>query len=133
MATSGTLIPALRLGDQAVLLIVQHMARGYTRALAEQLNLGLDSFVFLDDNPFERNLVRQLLAFSRSQTLQPKVLDLTDANGLDDHPRFADRVEHPHRLRGREREPAEMPARRHGANEHPGIERHGFHPNAVAK
>jgi FkbH-like protein len=31
------------------------------RSIAEALKLGLDSFVFVDDNPFERNLVRQLL------------------------------------------------------------------------
>jgi len=31
------------------------------RALAQRLNIGLDSIVFLDDSPFERNLVRELL------------------------------------------------------------------------
>jgi FkbH-like protein len=31
------------------------------RAIAEQLNIGLDAMVFVDDNPFERNLVRQEL------------------------------------------------------------------------
>lgn len=31
------------------------------RAIAEELNIGLDSLVFLDDNPFERALVRQEL------------------------------------------------------------------------
>ena len=31
------------------------------RELAEELNLGLDSFVFIDDNPTERELIRQLL------------------------------------------------------------------------
>jgi FkbH-like protein len=31
------------------------------KALAEELNIGLDSFVFVDDNPTERELVRQLL------------------------------------------------------------------------
>jgi FkbH-like protein len=31
------------------------------RAIAEDLNIGLDSLVFLDDNPFERTLVRQEL------------------------------------------------------------------------
>jgi FkbH-like protein len=31
------------------------------RAIAETLNIGLDSLVFLDDNPFERNLVREQL------------------------------------------------------------------------
>jgi FkbH-like protein len=32
------------------------------RAIADELNIGLDSLVFVDDNPFERNLVRQELA-----------------------------------------------------------------------
>ena len=31
------------------------------KELAEELNLGLDSFVFIDDNPTERELIRQLL------------------------------------------------------------------------
>lgn len=31
------------------------------QAIAEELNLGLDSFVFFDDNPTERELVRQML------------------------------------------------------------------------
>jgi FkbH-like protein len=31
------------------------------RKIRDRLNIGLDSMVFLDDNPFERNLVRQLL------------------------------------------------------------------------
>jgi FkbH-like protein len=31
------------------------------RAIAEELSLGIDSFVFLDDNPVERGLVRKLL------------------------------------------------------------------------
>jgi FkbH-like protein len=31
------------------------------RAIAEELNLGLDAMVFVDDNPFERNLVREML------------------------------------------------------------------------
>ncbi|HEX4052476.1 MAG TPA: HAD-IIIC family phosphatase [Steroidobacteraceae bacterium] len=31
------------------------------RAIQEQLNIGFDSLVFLDDNPFERNLIRRLL------------------------------------------------------------------------
>jgi len=31
------------------------------KAISEELNLGLDSFVFLDDNPVERGLVRKLL------------------------------------------------------------------------
>lgn len=31
------------------------------RELAQELNLGIDSFVFLDDNPVERELVRQML------------------------------------------------------------------------
>jgi FkbH-like protein len=31
------------------------------QAIAQELNLGLDAFVFLDDNPMERGLVRQML------------------------------------------------------------------------
>ena len=31
------------------------------RTIAEELNIGLDSLVFVDDNPFERNLVREQL------------------------------------------------------------------------
>jgi FkbH-like protein len=31
------------------------------RAIADELSIGLDSLVFIDDNPFERNLVRQEL------------------------------------------------------------------------
>jgi FkbH-like protein len=31
------------------------------RALAQRLNIGLDSIVFIDDSPFERNLVRELV------------------------------------------------------------------------
>ena len=31
------------------------------RAIRETLNIGFDSMVFLDDNPFERNLVRELI------------------------------------------------------------------------
>ena len=34
---------------------------GNLRAIARELNIGLDALVFLDDNPFERNLVRQEL------------------------------------------------------------------------
>src|SRR4051794_21833189 len=36
-AALAALVPALRLADHAALLIVQHMAAGYTRALAAQL------------------------------------------------------------------------------------------------
>jgi FkbH-like protein len=31
------------------------------RLVQKTLNIGLDSLVFLDDNPFERNIVRQFL------------------------------------------------------------------------
>lgn len=34
---------------------------GNVQAIAEELNIGLDSLVFLDDNPFERELVRDAL------------------------------------------------------------------------
>ena len=32
-----------------------------TKGIAEELNIGLDSMVFIDDNPTERELVRQIL------------------------------------------------------------------------
>ncbi len=35
------------------------------RSIAEQLNIGIDSLVFVDDNPFERNLVRRELPVVR--------------------------------------------------------------------
>ena len=31
------------------------------RAIAQDLNIGLDALCFIDDNPFERNLVRELV------------------------------------------------------------------------
>ncbi len=41
------------------------------RAIAAQLNIGLDALVFLDDNPFERDLVRQVLP----QVMTPEIPD----------------------------------------------------------
>jgi FkbH-like protein len=48
----------LRMSDFAAVACNWDPKPDNLRALAQQLNLGLDSFVFLDDNPFERNLVR---------------------------------------------------------------------------
>ena len=31
------------------------------RMIQESLNIGMDSLIFLDDNPFERNLVKQMI------------------------------------------------------------------------
>ena len=60
-------------------------------------------------------------------------LDLADADRLDDDPRLADRVEHAHRLRRRDREPAEVTARRHRADEHAGVGRVLLHADAVTE
>ena len=60
-------------------------------------------------------------------------LDLADADRLDDHPGLADRVEHTHRLRGRDREPAEVTPRRHRADEHARIGRVALHTDAVTE
>jgi len=38
------------------------------RAIANELSLGLESLVFLDDNPAERRLVRDVLPRSRAGT-----------------------------------------------------------------
>ncbi len=51
----------LKLDDIAVFKADWNDKAGNIRAIRETLNIGLDSLVFLDDNPFERNLVKGLL------------------------------------------------------------------------
>ncbi|MDE6686511.1 MAG: HAD-IIIC family phosphatase, partial [Lachnospiraceae bacterium] len=51
----------LRLEDIAVFIANWEDKAGNIREIAKILNLGMDSFVFIDDNPFERNLVRSML------------------------------------------------------------------------
>jgi FkbH-like protein len=51
----------LRRGDIASFVANWSDKAANIRAIAEELNIGLDSLVFIDDNPFERNLVRQEL------------------------------------------------------------------------
>jgi FkbH-like protein len=51
----------LRRGDIASFIANWSDKAANLRAIAEELNIGLDSLVFIDDNPFERNLVRQEL------------------------------------------------------------------------
>ena len=51
----------LRRGDIASFVANWSDKAANIRAIAEALNIGLDSLVFIDDNPFERNLVRQEL------------------------------------------------------------------------
>jgi FkbH-like protein len=51
----------LRRGDIASFVANWSDKAGNIRAIADELNIGLDSLVFIDDNPFERNLVRQEL------------------------------------------------------------------------
>jgi FkbH-like protein len=51
----------LRRGDIASFIANWSDKAANIRAIAEELNIGLDSLVFIDDNPFERNLVRQEL------------------------------------------------------------------------
>jgi len=51
----------LRRGDIASFVANWSDKAGNIRAIAEVLNIGLDALVFIDDNPFERNLVRQEL------------------------------------------------------------------------
>jgi FkbH-like protein len=50
----------LRRDDVAVFLADWNDKAGNLRKISETLNIGLDSMVFLDDNPFERELVRRL-------------------------------------------------------------------------
>ncbi len=51
----------LRRSDIAVFVANWDNKADNIRTIRERLNIGLDSMVFLDDNPFERNLVRELL------------------------------------------------------------------------
>ncbi len=51
----------LRRGDIASFVANWSDKATNIRAIAAELNIGLDSLVFVDDNPFERNLVRQEL------------------------------------------------------------------------
>jgi FkbH-like protein len=51
----------LRRGDIASFVANWSDKAANIRAIAEELNIGLESLVFIDDNPFERNLVRQEL------------------------------------------------------------------------
>ena len=52
---------SLKLGDFSSFVANWNNKADNLRAIAAELNLGLDSFVFVDDNPAERALVRQFL------------------------------------------------------------------------
>jgi len=51
----------LKRGDIASFVANWNNKPANLRAVAEELNIGLDALVFVDDNPFERNLVRREL------------------------------------------------------------------------
>jgi FkbH-like protein len=51
----------LKRGDIASFVANWQNKADNIRAIAQELNIGLDSLCFIDDNPFERNLVRQEL------------------------------------------------------------------------
>ena len=51
----------LRRGDIACFVANWSDKAANIRAIAQELNIGLDALVFVDDNPFERTLVRQEL------------------------------------------------------------------------
>lgn len=55
--------PGMVLKDEDICVFVANWEDKATniRRIRDRLNIGLDSMVFLDDNPFERNLVRELL------------------------------------------------------------------------
>jgi FkbH-like protein len=48
------------------------------KSLAEELNIGLDSFVFVDDNPVERGLIKELLPEVEVPDFPEKPYDLID-------------------------------------------------------
>lgn len=51
----------LRMEDISIFVANWEDKAGNIRMIRDTLNLGMDSFVFLDDNPFERELVRSLV------------------------------------------------------------------------
>lgn len=51
----------LRLSDISVFVANWDDKASNIRLIQQTLNIGMDSIVFLDDNPFERNLVRQMI------------------------------------------------------------------------
>jgi FkbH-like protein len=51
----------LKMADIACFVANWSDKAGNLRSIAEQLNIGIDSLVFADDNPFERNIVRREL------------------------------------------------------------------------
>ena len=51
----------LKIGDIACFVANWQDKASNLRHIAERLNIGIDSLVFLDDNPFERTLIRQEL------------------------------------------------------------------------
>lgn len=51
----------LRLDDFSIFVANWQDKASNIQYIQQTLNLGMDSFVFLDDNPFERNLVRSLI------------------------------------------------------------------------
>ena len=51
----------LRLEDFSIFVANWEDKAGNIRMIRDTLNLGMDSFVFIDDNPFERELVRSLV------------------------------------------------------------------------
>ena len=51
----------LRLSDISVFVANWDDKASNIKLIQETLNIGMDSIVFLDDNPFERNLVRQMV------------------------------------------------------------------------
>lgn len=61
----------LNADDISLFLANQSYKSDNLREAAESLNLGLDAFVFLDDDPFERNLIRSTLP----QVMTPELPD----------------------------------------------------------
>ena len=51
----------LRMEDFAMFVANWEDKAGNIQKIRDTLNLGMDSFVFLDDNPFERNLVKSMI------------------------------------------------------------------------
>ena len=97
---------AIGLDDLVALLASYHAKSAQIRALAEQLNLGLDAFLFIDDNPIELEEVRRALPEVRCLQFPP------GDEGLPELLREVELLCQRPRLTGEDRERTELYRRR---------------------
>ncbi|TWT45099.1 hypothetical protein RAS1_15200 [Phycisphaerae bacterium RAS1] len=100
---------ALKLSDIAAMRVDWSDKVANLRSLAEELNIGLDSFVFIDDSDFELNFVREQLPQVRCLRVPPNTWELP---GLLARARLVDRLRVSEEDRGKTQMYAQERARR---------------------